>query len=323
MAWPSRQHKTPGMPLDRLLDTGIAIADALGAAHERGIVHRDLTPRNVMVTKDGRVKVLDFGLARLRDADSPSADQHGPVTTTTPLTGAHQIVGTPAYMSPEQVEGKAIDQRSDLFSLGTMLYEMASGERPFKGDSAISILSSIVRDAPRPLTEVVPVQPRGLWRIVRRALAKDVEARYQSAKDLRNDLRELKHDIESGELGSATLPAVVARTRLPVVALLVAGIAGLIAGWLLLGRGWREAPVAAEVPRQVIRFQITNPDASDAEARDRTPERGDYPRRLTDCLRDAERRFVGPGRAPVPAVARRGHAAGVRAGPRVHARFLA
>jgi len=251
--------KTPGTPLDRLLDTGIAIADALGAAHDRGIVHRDLTPRNVMVTKDGRVKVLDFGLARLRDVDSPAGDQHAPATTTTPLTGAHQIVGTPAYMSPEQVEGKAIDQRSDLFSLGTMLYEMASGERPFKGDSAISILSSIVRDAPRPLSEVVPVQPRGLWRIVRRALAKDVEARYQSAKDLRNDLRELKHDLESGDLGSATVPAVVGRPRLPVVALLVAGIAGLIAGWLLLGRGWREAPVAADGPRQVIRFQITNP----------------------------------------------------------------
>ncbi len=117
-----------------------------------------------------------------------------------PATGEGRILGTAAYMSPEQAEGKPVDARSDLFSLGVMLYEMATGQRPFTGDTSISIISSIVKDTPKSITELNPSLPRDLGRIVRRALAKDPERRYQSAKDLRNDLEELKASIDSGEL---------------------------------------------------------------------------------------------------------------------------
>ena len=190
-----------GLALAEFLKIAIAVSEAVAAAHQKGITHRDLKPGNVMVGErehDGRIKVLDFGLAKLADA-SHDARARRPFRPPA-ATGEGRILGTAAYMSPEQAEGKPVDARSDLFSLGAMLYEMATGQRPFTGDTTISIISSIVKDTPKPITELNPSLPRDLGRIVRRALAKDPERRYQSAKDLRNDLEELKASIDSGGL---------------------------------------------------------------------------------------------------------------------------
>ena len=174
------------------------IASALAAAHERGIAHRDIKPDNVMVRTDGYVKVLDFGLAKL---------VAGPPDETTALrTQPGLAIGTPHYMSPEQAEGKDVDERSDIFSLGVMLYELTTGTRPFTEDSNLSVLSSILRDTPRPLTDMNPSLPAGLQRIVNRCLAKDRQRRYQAADDLRRDLEDLEQSLRSGELGAAVPP---------------------------------------------------------------------------------------------------------------------
>ena len=191
-----------GLPLPRLVKIAVQIADGLGAAHDRGIIHRDLKPRNVMVTADGRVKVLDFGLAKLRDPQDGVVTGHE-TASLWELTGEGRIVGTAAYMSPEQAEGRPLDHRTDLFSLGILLYEMASGERPFRGESVVSVLSSILRDLPRPLAELNPRLPREFTRIVRRCLAKDPDERYQSAKDLRLDLEDLRQELGSSEQSRA------------------------------------------------------------------------------------------------------------------------
>ena len=196
---PLNEVMTAGpMALDPLLRTGIAISDAIAAAHQRGITHRDLKPANVMVAPDGRVKVLDFGLAKLREAQLEGDGEDATRMPATDLTGEGRIIGTVAYMSPEQAEGKPVDSRTDVFSLGVMLHEMATGEKPFKGQTNMSVISSILKDTPSSITDVNPNLPAGLARVIRRALAKDASRRYQSATDLRNDLEELKQEMDGG-----------------------------------------------------------------------------------------------------------------------------
>ena len=191
-----------GLPIDRLLKIAIPIADAVAAAHDRGITHRDLKPQNVMIGADGRVKVLDFGLAKLEE-DAGTKDASLTTLKQESLTGEGRIVGTVAYMSPEQAEGKPLDRRTDIFSLGVVLYEMATGERPFKGDTTVSTLSSILRDVPPAVSDVNAAMPRDFARIVKRTLAKDPEHRYQTAKDVRNDLEELRDDLTSSASSAA------------------------------------------------------------------------------------------------------------------------
>ena len=193
-----------GMRIDALLKTSIAVADAVAAAHQRGIVHRDLKPANVIVCPDWRVKVLDFGLAKVQDAETAAAGEAPTRLPTDDLTGAGRIVGTVAYMSPEQAEGKTVDQRSDIFSLGIMLHEMATGERPFTGDTEVSIISSIIKDTPASVTDSRPELPPQLARIVKRCLIKDPQRRYQTARDLHSDLEDLKQDIDSRVISSSS-----------------------------------------------------------------------------------------------------------------------
>jgi Tol biopolymer transport system component len=188
-----------GLPIERFLELSIPLADAVGAAHQRGITHRDLKPANVMVDDEGRLKVLDFGLARLQE-ESP-ANGLSALMTKDSFTGEGRIVGTVAYMSPEQAQGKPVDARSDVFSLGILLFEMATGDKPFKGDTHMSVLSAIIKDAPASVTDMRQDLPREVGRILKRCLAKDPEDRFQTAKELRNDLRLFAREVGTGAAG--------------------------------------------------------------------------------------------------------------------------
>ena len=186
-----------GFALDRFFETAIPLADAIAAAHEQGITHRDLKPGNIMVSDEGRVKVLDFGLAKMQGVLPGGTGSELP---TAQATADGRILGTVAYMSPEQAEGKSVGHRSDIFSLGVVLYEMLTGERPFSGDSPATILSSILKDTPTSVTELNKGVPRELGKIVRRCLAKDPGRRFQSVIDVRNEIEELKEEVQSGEV---------------------------------------------------------------------------------------------------------------------------
>jgi TolB-like protein/tetratricopeptide (TPR) repeat protein len=176
-----------GLPVERLVAIAGALAEALAAAHEKGIVHRDLKPANVMLTTDGRVKVRDFGLAKDARAEVPD----GATQTSAGLTQAGMVIGTPAYMSPEQISGRALDHRTDIFSLGVILQEMATGRRPFEGSSSAELVSAILRDSPPLVTDVRADLPGDLARVIRRCLEKDPRDRVQTARDVSNEFRDM------------------------------------------------------------------------------------------------------------------------------------
>ena len=269
------KHRIAGHPIENeaLIDWGVQIAEALDAAHSSGIIHRDIKPANLFVTNRGHVKILDFGLAKLAPARQAvgegAARTVGSTTAEELLTSPGTAVGTVAYMSPEQVRGEELDARTDLFSLGVVLYEMATGAVAYPGATSGVIFDGILNRAPAPLLRLNPTVPAEFARIVEKALEKDRRLRYQSATELRADLKRLKRETESGRtatrIGATTTKQPLGR-RVALAAAAVVVVMLIITGvlWFEKKPAQQSVPAAAKPSIAVLPLQnlSTDPDSA-------------------------------------------------------------